>query len=115
MAVSSYDSICAIGTTKIHVGTVNATLAAFFAPIAGQNCWQLKYSSGGTLEMVGCPPGTTLTGDQLLAAIGQHYIFSANEVLSIDGAAPFYLMATGATVVLYAIRGRNAPKVDGTY
>lgn len=106
MSTSSYDSIFSLGTTNIIV-PVGATVAVLIEGIAGQNSTLLKYVSGGTLSVVGVATGVTLTAAELASAVGNHYVMGTSEVLSIDGPARFYLMATGATTTVSAIRGRT--------
>jgi hypothetical protein len=62
--------------------------------IAGQNSAILKYYSGGSLEIGG--PSLTWAGG---------YLVSTSEVLSLNSYATFYLVASGATVVTYLLRG----------
>lgn len=85
-----------------------ATLAVVMGVTAGQMGSVLKYFSGGSLEIVNCPPGSTLTGAQLVTANGTGYLFGSQEAVNFDGPARFYLMATGATVIAYYLRGLSA-------
>lgn len=84
-----------------------ATLAVYLAPIAGQNTTLLKYFSGGTLQLIGVPYGVTLSGSELVSAVGNHYVIGLNEILSFDGPITCYLQATGATVTVMALRGKT--------
>jgi hypothetical protein len=87
---------------------VGATAALCIGSTGGQMANILKYFSGGSLEIINCPPGATLTGAQLIAAQGTGYLFGSNEAVSWDGPARFYLMATGATVIAYGLGGLSA-------
>lgn len=106
MATSSFDSVYSFGSTKIAV-PVGATLALLITANAFQSAITLKYFSGGTLELIGCPQGTTLTAQNLSDASGQHYLFATNETLNIGGPARFYLSSTSATTVVMALRGKS--------
>lgn len=99
-------SIYSLGTTALLV-PVGATLALFLNPTNTRSCMQVKLFSGGTLEMIGAPYGTTLSATELAAASGNHYIFSLGEAFSVDGPTPFYLSATGATCRACVIYGRS--------
>lgn len=86
-----------------------ATLAVLMTGNAGQCSEVLKYYSGGTLQILGVTVGTTLTAAQLVSAGNSGgYIFGTSEALTVDGAARYYLMATGATCVVMHLRGLTA-------
>lgn len=91
---------------------VGATLALFIQPIPGQLSVLMKYSSGGTCEIL--PAGLTQIAHNIflprsqaaatLAAIsGSGYAFSSGEAITVDGPVSFYLSSTGATSVIHAI------------
>lgn len=82
-----------------------ATLAVLMSAQPCQGSAIVKYFSGGSLEIVAAPVGTTWTGASLVNLLGTGYLFGASEVLTVDGSARYYLMATGATVVAYGLRG----------
>lgn len=87
-----------------------ATNAVLMTPIAGEISSGIKYFSGGSLEILQCPSGSTLTNAQLVAAQGNStYLLGTPinqyESLNFDGAVRYYLMATGATVVCYQLKG----------
>ena len=115
MSTTSFDSVFTLGATMIKV-PVGATAALLITPFAGQVNCLIKYSSGGTCEIL--PAGLTQIalnlfapvaqpGQTLLALSGSGYLLGANEALSIPGPASFYLSSTGATSVLYAIFGKG--------
>lgn len=115
MATSSYDSIFALGSTRIIV-PVGSTLALFMQPFAGQISTVLKLTSGGTCEIfpagqtqigVGVFLGTTVAAATLSAWAGSGYAFSASEVLTISGPVSYYLSSTGATSILHALFGKG--------
>lgn len=105
MATSSFDSVFGV-TTGQFVVPVGLTNALFInaASIPGCNSTQLKYNDGGTLLLVGCPAGATLTAVQLSTASG--YLVGTSEVLSINGPVRAYLAATGATTRVSFIFGQ---------
>jgi hypothetical protein len=83
-----------------------ATNSRLIQPIAGEISSGLKYFSGGSLEIVQAPLGTTLSGTQLIATSADNkYLISNGEVLNFDGGVRYYLMATGATTIAYIMRG----------
>lgn len=110
MSTSSYDSIWGV-TTGQFVLPVGTTVAQYVntANIPGCNSVQLKYHSGGTLQIFGTRNGTTLSANQLgaLGASTNGYYFGTSEVLSMDGPVCFYLAATGATTFVSFIFGRS--------
>jgi hypothetical protein len=112
MATTSSDSVWTLGTTKIVIPP-GATQAVLISPFAGQLSVTLKYSSGGTLEVL--PAGLTTLGSPgcflpiaqaaatLAALSGMGYLLGGSEVLSISGPASFYLSSLNATSIVYAI------------
>lgn len=87
---------------------VGATAAVLIQPVSGEASSGIKYYSGGTLEIHQAPRGTTYTGAELIALAGTGYLMGASEAINFDGGVRYYLMATGATVVAYNIRGLTA-------
>lgn len=85
-----------------------ATNARFVPQIAGEISSGIKYFTGGSLEIIGTTAGGTLTASQLVAAQGTGYLFGSGESLNFDGAVRYYLMATGATVVAYQLKGLSS-------
>lgn len=111
MAISSYDSVYSMKTERINVG-VGSTVATLVSPEPGQLNIVLKYFSGGTLEIIGCSLGVTLTAAQLASANQTGYLMGTSEILTIDGPARFYLSSTAATTIVMVLRGRSQ---DVTY
>lgn len=93
-----------------------ATLAVLISPQSGETGQLLKYFTGGSLEIVQAPisnagsqtVGQTWAGASLVALQGTGYLLGTSEVVSISGPARFYLMATGATVTCYLLKGLTA-------
>jgi hypothetical protein len=106
MSTSSYDSVFALGATRVIV-PVGATLAVLMTPVAGQNSILLKYFSGGTCEIIGCTLGQTLSAADLSSASGSGYLLGSSEILQIDGPARYYLSSTGATTTLMLLIGKS--------
>ena len=103
--MSTQDQVYSLGATKVIV-PVGATVSVLVTPQAYESSTVIRYGTGGSLELVGIPVGaSTLTGASLVAAQGNAYLFGSSEVLSIGGAARYYLMATGATVTCYLLKG----------
>ena len=93
-----------------------ATLAVLIAPQNGETGQLIKYFTGGSLEIVQAPVshsggetiGLTWTGPSLVNLLGTGYLMGAGEVVSVSGPARYYLMATGATVTCYLLKGLTA-------
>lgn len=86
-----------------------ATLAVLITGSEGQAAQLLKYGSGGSLQIMGVTLGVTMSAAQLVSAGNSGgYLFGTSEAVSVDGAARYYLMATGATTTVYQIRGLTA-------
>ncbi len=84
-----------IGATHVVVG-LSMTVAIY--PTIYCFAQNLKIlSGGGTLEII--TPGTTLGPGTGATGWGTGYPIGANEVISWDGPARFYLAATGATMI----------------
>jgi len=103
---SPLDKVFGLETGRFAV-PLGATNAILVEGVAGQNAIQLKYLSGGTLEVVGVSYGVTLTAVQLAARTGTDYLVGSSEIWSIDGPCRFYLSATGATAVVCFMRGKS--------
>lgn len=86
-----------------------ATLAVLITPISYEASSGLKYSSGGSLAIHYAPPGTTLSGAELVLVEGKGYLMGTSEAINFDGGVRYYLMATGATALVYNIRGMTPP------
>lgn len=83
-----------------------ATLAVLREGAAGQAATLLKWYSGGSISIIGCTVGSTLTAAELVSAGNSGgYILGTAEALSVDGPTRFYLMATGTTATVMQIRG----------
>lgn len=65
--------------------------------IPGMLATLIKYGSGGSLEI----GGSDLTR-------GNAYLFTVGEALTLDSSGQIYLLATGATVTAYILRGKSA-------
>ncbi len=85
------------------------SLALLVSPIAGEVSSTLKWFSGGSLEIL--QAGFTQVSAQTQAvfpvqtAVDQGYLLSVAEVVNTDGAARYYLAATGTTTQAYLLRG----------
>jgi hypothetical protein len=75
------------------------------SPIAGQLSTLLKYppESSGSLSITNIVDSTGSSN-----AIAQRYILGVGEILSFDSTGPFYLTATGSTVVCQMLRIRTS-------
>ena len=116
---SSFDDIFSLQPGRITV-PVGATLAVFVDVISGEKALLLKYVSGGTLEILSVTSGastfyggsgffiagSTQTPAMLAAMSGTGYVFTAGEVLSIDGPCRMYLSSTGATTIVHTLQGK---------
>lgn len=104
---SSSTDIFGLGTTQVVIapGGTNAKWIDFGGYITAV---QVKYFSGGTLEIVGSPTGATLPGASLAGLPGTQYIMGTTEVQSIDGPCRFYLMASGSTAIACLMVGLTA-------
>ena len=123
MSSSSSDSIFSLATSRVVV-PVGAPLAVFMAPYPGQVGWQVKYYTGGTLEILQSTTGasfisnsysapyfsagSTQTPQQLANLSGTGYLIGTSEALSLTGPASFYLSSTGATSIAMVIRALSA-------
>jgi hypothetical protein len=91
------------GVLTIAPGATNAYL---MQPTVYQVAQIVKYLNGGSLEIHGLAFGqTNWTSASLAALPGTGYLLSTTEAVPYDGAARYYLMATGATVQCCFIRG----------
>lgn len=105
---SSSDSIFGLVPSQIVVAP-GATNAQFVDITSRQGAINLKYFAGGTLEIHHAINGSTMAGASLAPLIGTGYIMGTSEILSIDGPARFYLMATGTTATAMLLKGLTAP------
>lgn len=69
----------------------------------------LKYASGGSLVVMGCPPGSTHTGATITFLTSRSYLMDVGEALNFDGANRYYVVATGATAVAYVMHTVGSP------
>jgi len=99
--------IYGLGATRVVIAP-GATNAVLIQGINYQSASLFKYFSGGSLEIINCPVGSTLTGAQLVTATGGGYLMDAGEKLSVDGAARYYAMATGATTTAMLLYGLSS-------
>lgn len=88
-----------------YVIAPGATNAQLITPVAYEVANQVKYGTGGSLEIQKAPQGTTYIGASLAPLIGTGYLMGTAEALSLGGPARYYLMATGATVTAFVLRG----------
>ncbi len=105
--MATQSDIHGIGATLLAVPS-GATVALLITPTARGVVHTIKKFSGGSCEIIGCPSGSTLTGAQLVTAQGGGYLLGTAEVVVINGPAQYYLMATGATAVVYQWIGLSA-------
>ena len=105
---SSSSDIFGLGTTQVVIapGETNARWIDFGSLVTSV---QVKYFSGGTLEIIGSPAGGTMPGASLAGLPGTQYIMGTTEVQSFDGPVRFYLMASGSTAIACLISGLTAP------
>lgn len=100
-------------TAALLTITAGATNALAINPCPGQVGNIVKYISGGTLEIHGAPlynptianSSTAWAGASLVALQGTGYPMAVNETVPYDGAARYYLMATGSNVTVAILRG----------
>lgn len=104
----SQSDLFGLGTTQVIIapGATNAAWVDFGSLTSSV---QVKYFSGGTLEIVGSPRGGTMPGASLAGLPGTQYIMGTSEVQSFDGPVRFYLMASGATTIACLMAGLNSP------
>lgn len=79
--------------------------AMLMGATAGQVGWLLKYASGGSLEIHGCPtlPIGVSTGSALPSG-SSGYLLATTEPFSIAGPSRFFLVATGTDAIAYVLR-----------
>lgn len=104
MSISGSDSVMALGTTQIIV-PLGITVAVQLLPMPKQNRLTMKYFSGGTLFLITCDEGASMTAAQLNGTSG--YIFGTTEVMTFTGTPWCYLGATGATCVVQVAIGKS--------
>lgn len=88
-------------TCGFYAVPAGASLAVLVQAAPGEITSSVKYFSGGSLEIIGCV-GPGLTG---VPTPGSGYLLGTAEVMNIDGAARYFLVATGATAVAYFAKG----------
>lgn len=64
----------------------------------------IKYFGGGSLEIVGAG-GPSLSVGLTSSLAGTGYLLSSLEAFNFEGAAYYYLIATGATATAYFLKG----------
>ncbi len=85
------------------------SLALLVSPAPGEIASTLKYFGGGSLEIL--QAGFTQVSAQtqvvfpVQTAVAQGYLLATTESLNTDGAARYYLAATGTTTQAYLLRG----------
>lgn len=104
----AYEAVYSLNSAQIIVpaGVTNAVLVEHEAT---QNSISFKYGSGGSLLIIGVTTGQTMAPADfasLLAGTGV-YLAGTSEAFSFNGPTRFYLAGTNATVVVYALRGKN--------
>lgn len=102
-------------TGRKYTVAPGATNALLIEPTTLEGAGILKYFSGGSLEIYHAPQGspllngaTTQAGASLVALSAggtMGYLMGTSEIVNIDGGCRFYLMATGATVIAYQLKG----------
>lgn len=108
MATTSYDSAFGYSATRINL--VNgATNAVYVSTKPFQTTTSLWYSAatGGSLELIGAPLGTTYTAAQLATLNASGFGVIANTYLDLQGPASFYLNALGSTTTVFLLQGRS--------
>lgn len=95
------------GSSKIIVG-VGGSFAVLMSPQPGEVMSYLKYSSGGSLEIVQAPYGVSYVGASLVPLIGTGYLMGSAETITAYGPARYYLIATGATAIAYSLKGLDS-------
>ena len=101
--MANKDEIKTLDSGRFVVGSSGGFYLAFQTnKTALVNNVQIKYFSGGSLEICGT---TTQAGFAGASAPG--YLMGTSEVQSFGGGLEFYLRATGATVVGYYMYGKT--------
>ncbi len=93
----------AVTLLTVPAGYSNALLVN---PVPGQVSSTLKWFSGNSLEIM--QAAVTLGAGlsvPIQTATGQGYLLSVSEAVNTDGAARYYLCATGATTQAYLLMG----------
>ena len=91
------DDVFKVDTIRLAVGS-SAGYVAGITGGAGVVSIQVKYLSGGTLEILGVTTQASGTG----------YLLGVSEALTIGGPATFFLSSTGATSVVAILRSITA-------
>jgi hypothetical protein len=102
---SPRDEVWGFQQQQLVVGT-SAGFGLLITPLPGEVSSQVKYASGGSIEIFNCPVGTTAPGTSLVA--GKGYLLGTAEVLNITGPAQYYLVATGSTATAFCLKGLGA-------
>lgn len=92
--MSLKNDITSLGATNFAIGT--STIFRII-PSAYITDWQLRYVSGGSLEIV--PTALSGTSTAAQSGWGTGYVMGTTEVVRPYGPATVYLAASGATVV----------------
>lgn len=77
------------------------SLAYLMQQAPGEISSSIKYVGGGSLEII----GRGGQGATVVPTAGTGYLMSGGEAFNFDGAASYYLVATGATATLYFLKG----------
>ncbi len=96
-----------LGATQLVIAP-GATNAILVSAVPGEVASLIKYSTGGSLEIVQAPYGASYTGASLVPLIGTGYLMGVSEVISLTGPARYYLIATGATTTVMNLRGLSS-------
>lgn len=82
------------------------SLALLVTPAPGEIGGTLKWFSGGSLEIMqaGVTGGGVGITTPIQTAAGQGYLMGTTEIVNTDGAARYYLCASGSTAVAYCLR-----------
>lgn len=97
MATSSYDSIHRVGATTFSMAAGITLSNVYFPQQAYLMSTRISYVAGGTLLMTGTDIGVTISAATL--SVAKFYQLPATSII-LEGPAPFYLAAGGATTTV---------------
>jgi hypothetical protein len=83
---------------------IGSGVTAQITRMPGQHSAVLKWGSGGTLWIIGVT--TMAQGSSFMS--NRQYLVGVSESVNINCRANLYLMATGATVTCYVLRGLSS-------
>lgn len=110
---SSSDQIFGITTIQAIV-PIGATAAILTPDFAYVKSLTMKYSSGGSITLFGCPIGATSALADMVTGYSNGYLLATTEVISFAGPARFYIAATGATAAVSLLYGLSSGYTPGT-